>query len=227
LWAAKDLRDGAVPLLLAALAVGWFLWAVTRTRRAALVGAAIVVGVVLAAVGSARGRTLLDDGLNAAAVAHAGHVFTVGHSYKLLDEFRYVVPTALPKIALSPAEATRFVIRGVVSFVVVPTPWTLESRSELIYVPEQVVWYLLLALGAIGVPMAFQRDRATASMLIGMILPTAVAVALTTGNVGTLIRHRTLIVPYLATLSLIGVSVVLRRVLPAGQEAGAPDGGLQ
>ena len=50
--------------------------------------------------------------------------------------------------------------------------------------------------------------------LIGAVLPTAVAVALTTGNVGTLIRHRTLVVPYLIGISLVGADVLLRRPRP-------------
>jgi hypothetical protein len=220
LWAARDVRDGAVPLLAVSLALGWCLWAVTRTKRTALIGGAVALVFVVAALGSERGRAAVYKGLNAAAAAHAGHVFTVGHSYKLLDEPQYVFPSAMPRFDLSAPEAARFVLRAAASFVAVPVPWAMESRSELIYMPEELVWYSLILLAVIGIPFAFHSDHATASLLLGMILPTAAAVALTTGNVGTLIRHRTLVVPYLASLSLVGASVLVRRLMRDRQTAG-------
>jgi hypothetical protein len=221
LWAGRDVRDGAVPLLMGALAIGWAVWICSRSRRAAAVGGALALIAVVAILGSPRGWSLVNAGLNTAAAAHAGHVFTVGHSYKLLDDTEYIFPSAMPKMSLSPAEAARFVVRAVVSFVVVPLPWRLESWSELAYLPEHLLWYLLVVLAAVGAPMALRRDHATASLLIGMVVPTAMAVALTTGNVGTLIRHRTLVVPYLAALSLVGASGVLRRLMPGPRPGGS------
>ena len=56
-------------------------------------------------------------------------------------------------------------------------------------------------------------------LLIASVLPTALVVAMTTGNVGTLIRHRTLIVPYLVWISAMGLPWMMRRL--TGEKAAA------
>ena len=218
-WALRDLREGAVALAVASVVVGVGLWLATRTMRTAVVAAAIVAVCVTLAFMRDPARIAVLGGLNEAAKAQAGHVYTVGHSYKLLDDHFYRGPTAMGEVSLTPAEASRFVIRAVVSFLVVPLPWGVESRRELVYVPEQLTWYVLLALAIVGLAESFRRDRLTASQLVATAIPIAIAVALTTGNVGTLIRHRTLIVPYVACISAVGASVVARRLMAPGSQA--------
>jgi hypothetical protein len=88
-----------------------------------------------------------------------------------------------------------------------------------VYLPEQLLWYLLIVLALFGAAEAVRRDRVLGSLLIAYVLPTAAIVALTTGNVGTLIRHRTLIVPYLVWISALGVAALLRRLSPGTASA--------
>jgi exosortase/archaeosortase len=156
-----------------------------------------------------------------AAVVHSGHVFTVGHGYKLLDEGYYVTP-GNPQYDLTPGEAARYVVRAVAAYVIVPLPWQIGTRGELTYLPEQLLWYALLILAPIGTAVALKRDRVTASLLVAYVLPTAAVVALTTGNVGTLIRHRTLIVPYLVWLSALGFAALLRPRSPQRRSVRLP-----
>jgi hypothetical protein len=140
-------------------------------------------------------------------------VFTVGHGYKLLDEGYYVQPTARRIYSLTPAEAGRYVVRAAATYLLTPLPWQMETRGELSYLPEQVFWYVLLGLAPFGVIVAAHRDRTVAALLIAYILPTAATVALTTGNVGTLIRHRTLIVPYVVWVSALGFAFLMHRAI--------------
>jgi FtsH-binding integral membrane protein len=72
-------------------------------------------------------------------------------------------------------------------------------------VPEQLVWYLIVALAPIGLVFAFRRDTLVASLLLGYTLVAAVTVAVTSGNVGTLVRHRGLALPFMVCLSAVGV----------------------
>jgi len=53
-------------------------------------------------------------------------------------------------------------------------------------------------------------------LLLGTALVSTVAVALTSGNVGTLVRHRSLAMPYLMFLSLVGLCEVLARARTSG-----------
>ena len=61
----------------------------------------------------------------------------------------------------------------------------------------------------IGLPSAFRRDPIVAGLLLGHALVIAAAVAFFGGNVGTLVRHRSLALPYLVWLSAIGACHVL------------------
>jgi hypothetical protein len=68
-----------------------------------------------------------------------------------------------------------------------------------------------------GVRAGYRRDPLVTCLLVGYLVPTAVVVALTTGNVGTLVRHRTLIVPFLVWLSALGwFDLASRRFAPNG-----------
>jgi hypothetical protein len=98
-------------------------------------------------------------------------------------------------------EAVRFVVRALERYATVPLPWESQSTAGLAYLPEQLVWYGLLALALIGLPFAFRRDVVVAGLMLGYALVPALLVAVTSGNVGTLVRHRGLSLPYLVWFS--------------------------
>lgn len=209
LYGLRDLRNGAVTLAVTGIALGLGgALVLARRTRIALVGAALAAAVVAVIVVPSLQRRAVHA-VEEAASASAGHVFTVGHGYKLLDEGFYVEPTARRIFELTPEEAGRYLVRAVATYLLTPLPWQMETRGELSYLPEQLFWYVLLALAPIGAVVAVRRDRTVAALLIAYILPTAAVVALTTGNVGTLIRHRTLIVPYVVWVSALGFGVAM------------------
>jgi len=213
LLALRDLREGAVILTVSGIAAG-LAGAYVLGRRSRLVVASAGLAALLAAVAavpSLRSRALTLVGQ--AATASAGHVFTVGHGYKLLDEGFYVRPGAKPEFDLTPPDAARYIVRAAASYLVVPLPWQILTWGELTYLPEQIFWYALLILAPAGAIAAARRDRMVASLLMGYVLPTAAVVAMTTGNVGTLIRHRTLIVPFLVWVGAMGFASLLQRLL--------------
>jgi hypothetical protein len=211
LWALRDLRAGALTLAVSGL-VGGITTAIVSRRpwRLAAASAAALIAAIVALATPAPRQVVLGN-IDRAAAMHAGHVFTVGHAYKLLDEAFYVFPDAAPRFALTPSEAGRFVVRAGFAYLFAPLPWQMATAGELAYLPEQLLWYLLVLLAPIGLVAAFRRDRFVASLLFAYLLPTAVVVALTTGNVGTLIRHRTLIIPYLVWVSCLGFAVTFGR----------------
>jgi hypothetical protein len=71
------------------------------------------------------------------------------------------------------------------------------------------VWLLLLALAGVGVWPAFRLDVTTTSVLVAYTFVASAAVALTSGNVGTLIRHRSLSIPFLVWFSGVTVAWLL------------------
>ena len=100
-------------------------------------------------------------------------------------------------------------VRALATFIAVPLPWQLQSARELAYLPEQMAWYALVLLLPVGIVAGYRRDRLVTCTLVGYVAPTAVALALTNGNVGTLLRLRGLVVPYLAWISVVGFFAAL------------------
>jgi len=171
-------------------------------------------------------RTLVMDGLSKTAHTHLGHAVSRGHALKLLDESVYL-KTSLNRgykvviSELTPEELTRYVVRGAVAFLVVPLPWDVVSWSELAMVPQQVVWYLMVPLAMVGVVAGLRRDPLVTLLLVSCIVVAAVPIGLSNGNIGTLVRHRDTVVPFVVWLSGLGAVCLAgwlasRRWLPFG-----------
>ena len=75
-----------------------------------------------------------------------------------------------------------------------------------------MAWYLLVVLLPIGIAIGQRRDRLVTCLLAGYIVPTAAVLAFTNGNVGTLVRLRGTVVPYMIWLSAVGFCGVLERL---------------
>ena len=207
----QTFRAGAMQIVLGGMLFGFLLRLATR-RYWSLALAAVVAPLVL--VGALRQPSIQDAvmvQLRLAAKMHMGHVITRGHAYKLLDERLYTHGRSSTD-TMTTDEAVRFVGRAMVSFIVVPLPWDLRSRSELAFLPEQIIWYLLLLSAAVGLVAGLRRDALVTCILSGYVMVASGVVALNSGNVGTLVRHRAFALPYLAVLSALGVAAVLMRV---------------
>src|SRR5262249_47008392 len=126
--------------------------------------------------------------------------------YKTLDDKFYarVETPATSQLTLSGTEAARYVARSVFSFLTVPFPWDVATRSELAFMPEQLFWYVLIVSATWGVVSAWRRDALLTAILLGYIIPLSAALALTNGNVGTLVRLRDLVIPFLLWISALG-----------------------
>jgi hypothetical protein len=210
----RDLRPGALPLAVAGLAVGFVVHAVLSSKRAFAAAAIVAVagGAIMVTRPAPNARVM--QALEGTAKTHTGHVFTVGHDYKLLDAGFYVNPQApaASTLTLTADQAARYVIRALASFAVVPLPWQLQSTRELVYLPEQLAWYVLVVLLPVGIVAGYRRDPLVTCLLIGYVAPTAIALALTNGNVGTLLRLRGLVVPFLAWIGAVGFCAALQTV---------------
>jgi hypothetical protein len=206
IWLLEDLRRGAVVLALSGLALAAVSRVLFDTRRRAI-GGLVAAAVAVVAIGTQpQLRERLLDLTASAAKMHAGHVFTSGHAYKLLDDGFYMHPgtPAAWQLELTSLQAGRFLVRAAASFLVTPLPWEMRSLSELIFFPEHVLWLLIVLLVPIGAVAGWRRDATVTACLIGFALPTAAVLAVTTGNVGTLLRLRGLVTPYLIWFAVLG-----------------------
>ena len=206
--ALESLRRAGAVVTATSVAIGFGMAAIL-TRPRALIAAAILTPIVL---GAALSRPVVQVQayrvVQRAAEQQQGHIHTAGYAYKTLDDRFYYSVRDIDNMRFF--EAARFAIRSVVSYIVVPLPWNVESRSTLAYLPEQVVWYVMVALLPVGFVCALRRDALLASMLLAFALVSAALIAVVSGNIGTLVRHRGMVIPLIVWLSAVGAFELMR-----------------
>jgi hypothetical protein len=202
------LRDGAFEIAAAGIAVACA--ATVVTKRAWRIAAALILAIVLTPMlwRTPRVHAAAMQMVQTAARKHMGHAYTRGHSYELLDS-EYYGRRSLRD--LTTRDTANFVGRGVTAMLLFPTPWQVRSRSELVYMPEQLIWYIVLFTAAVGVVAGLRRDRFVTCLFAGYAAVALLAVGVNSGNMGTLVRHRAFGLPYLGALSAFGIAVLLAR----------------
>jgi hypothetical protein len=189
-------------VLCAAGVIGGLATALLVQRPRLLVATAIALPVVAGAVLSRpAAQVAAYQVVQTGAGQHWGHVATPGYVYKVLDPRFYPDRSEIGDMHFD--EAVRFVERAIERYVTVPWPWEAQSASALLYMPEQIVWYILIVLAPVGLVTAMRRDALVASLLFAHAMVAALTVALTSGNVGTLVRHRGLALPYFMWLCAV------------------------
>lgn len=138
---------------------------------------------------------------------HAGHVLTEGFTYQLIDPRYYDDWPGIP--GMGAREVGQYVARAVGHYLIEPWPFTPRSPALLAYLPEQLVWWAILALVPAGIAVGLKRDALLTSTLMAHALAVMMMVALTSGNIGTLIRHRGLVLPYLVWMAALGACHLL------------------
>ena len=230
-WAARAAAFLAVVALIVVVEtvrrVGGALAAVSLSSGLAVAGLVmrprmltIVVVLTPIAIGAALARPDVQIQLyglvQQGARQHSGHINTTGYVYKTLDDRFYINNADISDMRLF--EAARFMARSVADYVVAPLPWDVQSRAALAYIPEQVVWYILVALLPAGLLFSFRRDPLIAGLLIAHAVVAAFLIAITSGNVGTLVRHRGMAIPYIVWLSAVGGCEGLRRLAGSARD---------
>lgn len=147
--------------------------------------------------------------------AHMGFVRTTGWNYKLLDPEFYIrtatgVQLPLNPERLTPAATARYVLRGTASIVLFPLPWHARSPAALAYLPEQLAWYVLVGLAVVGVVSGLRLDASLTLVLAGVTAVGVVAIGLASGNMGTMIRHRGILMMLVPWLSSLGACELLQ-----------------
>ena len=202
---AATLRTGGLAITLGGLAGGLLIAAIFTRRRLAL---AAMVCVSIAAAIALRQHTVQEtilDQIRRGAGAHVGFVMTPGSNYRLLG-FEFYNRSRYPD-SLSRGETIRYAGAAVRDFVLVPKPWAPNTRNDIAMVPQQLIWYAIVIFSVPGLVAGLRRDALVTGLLFATALVGAAAIAPASGNVGTLIRHRDMIVPFLVWIGVLGAIV--------------------
>jgi hypothetical protein len=103
--------------------------------------------------------------------------------------------------------------KGAAYLIAAPFPWLARSQNELATIPEMLIWYLTEALAIVGVVHLVRRRDFRYAYGALVLAGVAFVLILAEGNVGTLLRHRAMIIPEAVALASVGAVVMWRRVM--------------
>jgi hypothetical protein len=87
--------------------------------------------------------------------------------------------------------------------VTAPLPWSTTKLSQRVTIPDMLLWYACVAMAIVGLVVSRARWRLLV-LPIGYLGGIAVMLALVEGNVGTLFRHRAMLIPFVTIFSAAG-----------------------
>ena len=210
--ALKGFREGSMAIALLAIAAGTVAGAIVRSWRHLVFLTVLAVLIGGAAMTRPPVQERVMSTLRGTALRHQGHAFTVGVHYKALDPRFYEARTLNIINDMNGREAGRYVVRALFAALVAPWPWQAETTMLKLYLPEQILWLLLVSLFPLGIWAGAQRAPVATWILAAYVVVMFVAIALYSGNVGTLVRHRGLLLPFVISLGAVAVCDLLARV---------------
>lgn len=124
---------------------------------------------------------------------HVGVVHSGGFVYHVLPESFYSPYLQIYDWPL--AIAVRYVIFSLINFFTLPHFWSVHANSQLIYYPMMILWWSIMFFFWVGVFFAFQDRNKNVIYSFWVIFCIMFLLAMTGGNIGTLIRHRDMVTP--------------------------------
>ena len=86
-----------------------------------------------------------------------------------------------------------------------PFPWQMGSISQIIVIPEMLLYYLLLPAMFLGWRFIIRDKVKEGGLIIVYIFLMMLVLAFVEGNIGTLFRHRAMVLPFMFILVGIGL----------------------
>lgn len=213
IYGAGTMRFAGEFMVGAGIIGGLAVWLVCRRPMQLAICAVLLTAGAMYAIQAAAIRGSASSLLGTTVRNHIGHVKTPGWGYKVLDPDIYSRQDLNTYTNAFEADvAARYVLRAAASFVLVPLPWKAASPSAVAHIPEQVAWYLIVLLAVVGTGAGLRQAPQLTCMLLCIIMLTGAAIALTSGNVGTLIRHRAMVLFPTAWLGGVGAHALVRFV---------------
>jgi 4-amino-4-deoxy-L-arabinose transferase-like glycosyltransferase len=223
------------------------LAALSLPRRAgatALAGilTAVIIVQSLNAIGSGIGEQLLlafeheraamAIGARTGFVPTPSPVLTVAPSVLTAAPSTPLVSTSPPasttqhpdEVAPVPGRTLSYLPTGLAYALLAPFPLSARRLQEIVAAPEMVVWYLWVVAGAATIWRERRRWTYFAPLVLtigGLML----VLALAEGNVGTLFRHRAMVIPFAASLaspSLVALWAARGRHVVPGTRSARP-----
>lgn len=94
---------------------------------------------------------------------------------------------------------------GIIYVWLSPFPWQLGSAGQMLALPEMSLFYLLLPYTLYGFIFSLKNKMTKSYILIFFILLTSILLGLFEGNVGTIFRHRSMMLYFIFIFTAVGI----------------------
>jgi len=151
---------------------------------------------------------LFQQNLSKLISINLGHNSSGGYCFKIIEDYYYQVDPDLNFIKFN---SFRVVIKGILNAFYQPNPFNWYNTNYAIFNIYNITWYFSVVFAFIGMSLLlFKRGFSTFyQMILIYIISIALIIGIADGNIGTLVRHRIMIEPYLFVFSAIGVSSLI------------------
>lgn len=134
-----------------------------------------------------------------------GIVNTGGSTYKVFDDKYYNGGPLSHSNYISFLDFTRGFFKGWLYFLLVPFPWKTYTGLQLISYPQTILWYLLIPFVFIGMVTALRYKWKETFVIFAYIIVLGSIIAMNSGNIGTVFRHRDMLTPLFLIFGAVGI----------------------
>ena len=100
---------------------------------------------------------------------------------------------------------------GLTNLLMAPFPWQMQKMTQLMLLPEMLLWWLSLPLTFIGLWYVLKNKLRENIPILIFVIILGLSYALTQGNIGTMYRQRTQIQVFLFLFTAVGIVILLEK----------------
>ncbi len=138
-----------------------------------------------------------------------GYVSTGGSVYKIYDDSFYT--DRVGDINMKPLSLPGYLLKGWAYFLFSPFPWDINTKLKLIALPQIILWYVLAFCAVVAIFCFNILKMKDALTVLSYIFFITSSFALTSGNIGTALRHRDVVLPLVFVFSAAGLTKLIGR----------------
>lgn len=225
LFSIYSIREFFLPLIVIIIGVSLFVsWRAKLSQKMAflLIGALSFSLLFVSPFGH-RLRSVRTYGLNDLKRTHGAFVSSGGAVYKLFND-KFYDDSLYSVKDMAFYDILEWYSKGLIYLTFAPFPWKVNSITQLIFIPQVILWYAIFPFFAIGVICALRYRWQEIFPLLFFLFFVASVYGLTEGNIGTAVRHRDMFTPLCLIFAAVGMRKALGyRFLPAQKEKGYED----
>lgn len=196
-------------LLLAGL-IGSYLFIRFQHRKWLLAGIALILlAILMTKPVSTLSHQLLGELMN----WHLGFVQTAGDSYRFLPEKFYDGGTYLREWSANGRidwPLIKGLLQSIPLYLLQPFPERTGNLFRLLVIPQMLFWYVALLFSGLGMLWSLRWNLRRSLFLVVTILLWVSVSAISSGNIGTVMRIRDMVTPLFLIFASVGVWVLTK-----------------